>query len=103
MSALFDVASGNLVFVRGEGFKHLALLGLWNLEVIQGPAEFSCDLVEFCGRDPQVPMGLLKAKRCRAGLGGHELERAARNVADLERAHELEPWQPFQVLGVPFP
>ncbi len=35
-------------------------------------------------------MGLLKAERSRAGLGGHELERPTRNVADPQRPHKLE-------------
>jgi len=35
-------------------------------------------------------MGLLKAERRRAGHGGSELEAPARNVADPQRAHELE-------------
>jgi hypothetical protein len=38
----------------------------------------------------EVPVGLLKAERRGAGLGGRDLE-------------ELEAGQPSQVLGVPFP
>ena len=48
-------------------------------------------------------MGLLQANGRLAGPGGGELERPTRNVADPQRAHELETGQPFQVLGVPFP
>ena len=47
-------------------------------------------------------MGLLKAERRRAGLGGGELELPARNAADPQRPHELEAGQSSQVLGVPF-
>ena len=48
-------------------------------------------------------MGLHKAERRRAGLGGRELEGPTRNVADPQCPHELEAGQPFQILGVPFP
>src|SRR5215204_1418471 len=48
-------------------------------------------------------MGLLKAKRRLAGLGGRELEGSTRSVRDPQRPLELEAGQPFQVLGVPFP
>ena len=47
-------------------------------------------------------MGLLKAERRRAGLGGRELEGPTRNVADPQRPHEFEAGQPSEVLGVPF-
>ena len=97
------VAGGDLVFVGGEGCQDFALLALRDLEEVQGPSEFRCDLIEFCGGDPEVPVGLLKAERRRAGLGGRELEGPTRNVADPQRPHELEAGQPSQVLGVPFP
>ena len=48
-------------------------------------------------------MRLLKAERRRAGLGGRELERSTRSVADPQRPHELEAGQPLQILRVPFP
>jgi len=35
-------------------------------------------------------MGLLKAERHRAGLGGRKLVGPTRNVADPQRPHELE-------------
>ena len=98
-----DVAGGDLVFVGSEGCQHFALLALRDLGEVQGPSEFRCDLIKLCGGDPKVSMGLLKAERRRARLGGCELEGPTRNVADPQRAHELEAGQPSQVLGVPFP
>ena len=101
-AALSDVAGSDLFFVGGEGCQDFALLALRDLEEVQGPSEFGCDLIEFCGGNPEVPVGLLKAERRRAGLGGRELEGPTRNVADPQRPHELEAGQPSQVLGVPF-
>lgn len=43
------VAGGDLVLVGGEGCQDFGLLPLWNLEEVQGPSEFRCDLIEFCG------------------------------------------------------
>jgi hypothetical protein len=76
------IAGGDLVFVSGEGCQDFGLLALRNLDEVEGPSEFRCDLVKFCGGDPQFPVGLLQAERRRAGLGGRELEGPARNVAD---------------------
>jgi hypothetical protein len=69
-----DVAGGNLVFVGGEGCQNIGLLALRDLDEVQGPSEFRSDLIEFCGGDLEVPVGLLKAERRRAWLGGRELE-----------------------------
>jgi hypothetical protein len=85
-----DVARGDLVFVGSRGCQDFTLLGLRHLEKVKGPPELRCDLIELCGRDPEVAVGLLKAERCRAGLGGREMERPTRNVADPQRSHELE-------------
>jgi hypothetical protein len=98
-----DVAGGDFVFVGREGCQDFVLLALRDLHEVQGPSKFRCDLIKFCGRDPEVAVGLLKAKRRRARLGGRELEGPTRNVADPQRPHELEAGQPSQVLGVPFP
>jgi hypothetical protein len=76
-----DVAGGDLVFVGGEGCQDFGLLALRDLEEVQGPSEFRCDLIEFCGGNPEFSVGLLKAERRRAGLGGSELEGPTRNVA----------------------
>jgi hypothetical protein len=81
-----DVARGDLVFVGSRGCQDFTLLGLWHLEKVKGPPELRCDLIELCGGDPEVAVGLLKAERCRAGLGGRELERPTRNVADPQRS-----------------
>jgi len=43
-----NVAGSDLVLVGGEGCKHFRLFALRNLEVIQGPSELRCDLIEFC-------------------------------------------------------
>src|SRR5215203_2786297 len=86
-----------------EGCQDFGLLALRDLEDVQGPSEFRCDLIEFCGGDPEVPVGLLKAEGRCAGLGGCELEGSTRSVADPQRPHELEAGQPFQVLRMPFP
>ena len=51
LSAL-PVTGGDLVFVGSERRQHLALLALWDLEEVQGPSEFCCELIEFCGGDP---------------------------------------------------
>ena len=48
------VAGGNLAFVGGEGGKNFVRLGFRDLEDRQGPSEFRCNLVKFCGRDPQT-------------------------------------------------
>ena len=98
-----NVASGDFVLVGGEGCQDFTLLFFRHLEEVQGPSEFCCDLIEFGGRDLELPVGFLKAERCCAGLGGRELEGPARNIADPQRAHELEAGQPSQVLGVPLP
>jgi hypothetical protein len=45
-AALSDVAGGDLVFVGGEGCQDFALLALRNLEEVQGPSEFRCDLID---------------------------------------------------------
>ena len=97
----FDIAGGDLAFVSGKGGQDFGLLTLRNFEEIQGPSELRCDLIKFCWRDPEVPVGLLKAERRRAGLGGRELERLTRNVADPQRPHKLETRQPLQILGIP--
>jgi hypothetical protein len=54
-----NVASSHLVFVSGEGCQDFGLLALRHLDKVQGPSEFRCDLIEFCGGDPEVPVGLL--------------------------------------------
>ena len=97
-----SVAGGDLIFVGGEGCQDFVLLALRDLEEVQGPSEFRCDLIEFCGGDLEAPMGLLKSERRRAGLGGRILEGSTRNVANPKRSHELEAGQPSQILGVPF-
>src|SRR5687768_5334218 len=89
------IAGGDLAFVGGEGCQDFGLLAFRNLDEVQGPSEFGCDLIELGGRDPEVPMRLLEAERRRAGLCGLELEGPARNVADPEGPHEFEAWQPF--------
>lgn len=89
-----DVAGGDLAFVGGEGGQDFGLLTLRDLEEIQGPSELRCDLIKFCWGDPQVPVGLFKAERRRAGLGGLELERPTRDVADPQRPHKFEAGQP---------
>ena len=84
------MARGNLVFVGSEGCQDFGPSWLRHLEEVKGPSELHCDLIEFCGRDPEVAVGLLKAERRRAGLGGCELEKPARNVADPQCPDELD-------------
>lgn len=98
-----DLAGGDLVFVGREGCQDFVLLAFWDLEEIQGPSEFRCNLIEFFGGDPEVSVGFLKAERRRTGLGGPELKGPTGNVADPQRPHELEAGQPAEVLGVPLP
>jgi hypothetical protein len=45
--------------VSGEGSQDFAFLALRNLEKLQGPPEFRSDLVEFYGRDAEIPVGFL--------------------------------------------
>jgi hypothetical protein len=87
----------------GKRCQDFGLLALRDLEDVQGPSEFRCDLIEFRRGYPEVPVRLLKAERRRPGLGGGELERPTRNVADPQRPHEFEAGQSSQVFGVPFP
>jgi hypothetical protein len=47
-----DIAGGDLVFVGGEGCQDFGFLALRDLREVQGPPEFSCDLIEFCRGDP---------------------------------------------------
>jgi NAD(P)-dependent dehydrogenase (short-subunit alcohol dehydrogenase family) len=63
-----DVAGSDLVFMGGEGCQDFGLLALRDLEEVQGPSEFRCNLIEFGRGDPEVPVGLLQAERRRAGL-----------------------------------
>ena len=98
-----DVAGGDLVFVGGESCQDFGLLALRDLGEIKAPSEFRGDLIEFCGGDLEVAVGLLKAKRSLARLGGRELEGPTGNLGDPQRPHEFEAGQPFQVLGVPLP
>jgi hypothetical protein len=43
--------------VGGEGCQDFGLLALRDLDEVQGPSEFRCDLIEFCGGDPEVSVG----------------------------------------------
>ena len=61
LAALSDVTGGDLVLVGGEGCQDFGLLALWDLGEVQGPSEFCCDLIKFCGGDAKVPMCLFKA------------------------------------------
>jgi hypothetical protein len=98
-----DVAGRDLVLVGGKGCQDFGLLAFRDLGEVQRPSKFGCNLIEFGGGNPEIAVSLLQAERRLAGLGGGELEGPTRNVADPQRAHELEAGQPFQVLSVPFP
>src|SRR5262245_42352119 len=60
-----------------------------------------CMTSPLFGRDFEVAVGLLKAKRSLARPGGRELVGTAGSLADPKRPHEFEARQPFQILGVP--
>ena len=77
-----------------EGCQDFGLLALRDLGEVQASSELRCDLIEFRGGDPEIPVGLLKAERRLAGLGRRELVGPTRNVADPQRSHELEAGQP---------
>src|SRR5262245_32291864 len=77
-----DVSGGDLVFVGGESGQDFVLLALRDLGEVQGPSKLRCDLIEFGGRNFEIAVGLLEAKRRHAGLGGRELEGPTRNVGD---------------------
>ena len=42
------VAGGDFVFVGGESCQDFGLLPLRDLEEVEGPSEFRCDLIKFC-------------------------------------------------------
>jgi hypothetical protein len=88
-SLRLDVAGGDLAFVGGKGCQDFRLLTLWDLKEIEGPSKLRCNLIKFRRGDAEVAVSFLKAKRCRARLGGCELEGPTRNVADPKRPHEL--------------
>ena len=58
----------------GKGGQHFGLLTLGDLGEIKAPSEFRGDRIEFCGRDAELSVRLLKAERRRARLGCRELE-----------------------------
>ena len=58
-----------------------------------------CNLIKFCGGDPERPVSLFQAKRRRARLGGFERKGTTRNVADPQRPHELEAGCIFRLLA----
>ena len=57
-----DVAGGNFVFMGPKRLPGLLPSRAADLDVVQGRSEFRCDLIEFCGGDPKVPMCLLKSE-----------------------------------------
>jgi len=68
-AALSDVAGGDLVFVGGQSCQDFALLVLRNLEEeVQGSSEFRCDLIKFCGGDPEGPVASSRP----SGIGSNE-------------------------------
>src|ERR1041385_8432149 len=89
-----DVTGGDFFFVSSERRQNFGLLSLWHLDEVQGPPKFRCHLIEFCGGNAEIPVGLFKSERRRAGLGGRKLVWPTRSVADPQRPHELEAGQP---------
>jgi hypothetical protein len=67
-----DIAGGDFVLVGGEGCQDFGLLALRDLGKVQAPSELCGDRIKFCGGDAEVAMGLLKAERRLAGLGGRD-------------------------------
>jgi hypothetical protein len=68
-----EVASGDLVFMGGEGCQDFALLALRDLGEIQAPSQFRGDLIEFGWRDHS-------GNRMSAFRGKRTLERPSVNV-----------------------
>jgi hypothetical protein len=54
-----DGARSNFVFVSGKGCQDFSLFALRDLGEIKTPSELRGDLIEFCRRDPEVPVRLL--------------------------------------------
>jgi hypothetical protein len=78
------VPGGDLVFVGGEGCQDFGLLALRDLKKSRVRPSSAATSSNSARGDPEVVVDLL-AERCRAGLGGRELEGATRNVADPQR------------------
>src|SRR5262245_15762826 len=66
------------------------LLGLRDSEVVERPSELCSDLVELIGGDVQLSMCLLQPEWCASRPRGAEHEGTTSNVAEPQRAHELQ-------------
>ena len=80
-----------------------ATAGCQDYSLLALRAQFRCDLIQFYGGDTEVAVGLIKAERRRAGLGGRELEGPPETLQTHIVRNELEAGQPSQVLDMPFP
>src|SRR4030095_252355 len=70
-------------------------------EVIERASQLSRDLIELLGGDVEVAMGLFQPEGGTSRLRGRKREGSTGDVADPERAHELQPWEPVQLVGMP--
>src|SRR4029450_5110550 len=93
---------GHFPLVRREGRQHFLLLTRRDREVIERASQFGRDLVELLGRDAKVAMGLFQPERGTPWLRSREREGSTGDVAEPKRAHELQPRQPVQLVGMPF-
>jgi hypothetical protein len=101
-SVLARVALRHLTFVRGKCGQDFSPLPLGHVEVVKRSRKLSRHFVENVGRDLQGAMGFFQAKVCFAGLRGCVDLGAAGDVADSERAHEFQAWEPAQIVCAPF-
>src|ERR1700674_5489440 len=103
LSGRVHVASRYLVLVRCESAEDFSLLARRHFEEVKGARKLCRDGVEFFRRDLEITMRLFKTHLSFPWLCGCVVERPARDCTDPQSSHELEAWQPAQVLSVPLP
>ena len=69
--------------------------------MIERASQLSRDLIELLGGDAELAMGLFQPEGGASWLRGSKREGSTGDVADPQRAHELQPWQPVQLVGMP--
>src|SRR4029453_14070249 len=92
---------GYFPFVRPEGCQDFILFTRRYPEVIERASQLSRDLIELLGGDVEVAMGLFQPEGGTSRLRGREREGSAGDVADPQGAHELQPRQSVQLVGMP--
>jgi hypothetical protein len=85
-----------------KGSQNLIGFSRGNFEKCERAPKLDRNLIELGGRNPEVPVGDLKADGCAAGFCCAIFKRAAGNIADPECPHELEAREPVEAVRVPF-